>query len=72
MKNDPLALAKKRSILGYLRSKGYSPAKKGKGYLMMSPFKEERNPSFFIYESQGKFIDYSTGEMGDIIDLVML
>jgi len=66
-----LALAKQKSIVSFLRRQGLHVERKGRIYTMKSPFTDETNPSFVIYESNGKFIDYSSDKAGDIIDLVM-
>lgn len=63
--------AKKKSIVDYLRRQGYHPTRKGRVYSMLSPFSDESRPSFMVYENSCRFVDYSTGEMGDIIDLII-
>jgi hypothetical protein len=35
-----------------------------------SPFREDRNPSFSIYDGGRKWKDYATGEGGDAVDFV--
>jgi hypothetical protein len=65
-------IAKRKSILGYVRKKGFNPIQYGRMWKMKSPFNEESNPSFVIYENSGRFADYSADQQGDIIDLAML
>lgn len=54
-----------------------SPYTKGrvlkKGQKILSPLRPEKNPSFNIYESKGRwyFKDFG-GEQGDVIKLVMI
>lgn len=66
-----LNAAKKISFEDYLQSRGLFPAKKGYGKLWYySPFNEEKTPSFCLYESKNRFIDYSSGNKGDIVDFI--
>lgn len=43
----------------------------GRLFKGLSPFKNERTPSFFIYPDSQIFVDYSSGEKGDVISFVM-
>ena len=47
---------------------------KGGQYCCLSPFKEERNPSFFVREVEGHWLfkDFSSGHGGSLIDFVLL
>jgi hypothetical protein len=38
----------------------------------LSPFREERSPSFSIYRDDMRWKDFGTGEGGDVIDLVQM
>lgn len=61
--------AKDVSIESYINRK---PVKRKNGYgLYISPFRDERNPSFKINYDKNLWYDYGTGEGGSVIDLVM-
>src|ERR1700682_1845025 len=36
----------------------------------LSPFKQERTPSFFVNDHKGSWFDFSSGQNGDIFKLV--
>src|SRR5260221_9432583 len=38
----------------------------------LSPFKQEKTPSFFVNDHKGSWFDFSSGENGDIFKFVML
>jgi DNA primase len=38
----------------------------------LSPFKQERTPSFFVNDHKGSWFDFSWGQNGDIFKFVML
>jgi DNA primase len=38
----------------------------------LSPFKQERTPSFFVNDHKGSWFDFSSGQNGDIFTFVML
>src|SRR4026209_3063877 len=38
----------------------------------LSPFKQERTPSFFVNDHKGSWFDFSSGQNGDILKFVML
>ncbi len=38
----------------------------------LSPFKQERTPSFFVNDHKGSWFDFSSGQNGDIFKFVML
>lgn len=63
---------KKLSITEYLKGRGLYPAEReGKKLTSFSsPFSSDSSPSFYVYEDQNTFHDYSTGYGGDIISLV--
>lgn len=59
-------------ITDYLYSKGIQPTKiKGIDYWYISPYREERRPSFKVNDDLNVWYDYGTGEGGNIIDLIM-
>lgn len=42
---------------------------RGRCYMVCSPFRQERTPSFAVYIKDGGYHDYGGGHHGDIIDL---
>lgn len=42
---------------------------KGKWYMVCSPFRQERTPSFGVSLDDGGFYDFGSGERGDMLDL---
>src|SRR6516164_3849612 len=38
----------------------------------LSPFKQEKTPSFFVNDQKGSWFDFSSGQDGDIFKFVML
>lgn len=64
--------AKKISIISYLKSCGFEPEKNafGKSYYL-SPFRSENGPSFKVDLNKNVWIDYGSGQGGNIIDLCM-
>lgn len=64
--------ARKRSITAYMESIGHVKKKCSRKYsFFSSPFTDDRDPSFCIDESRNRFMDYSSGKKGSILDLVM-
>lgn len=60
------------SIKDFLRSQGIHPVKEYSGYGMyLSPYRNERHPSFKVEYNDNLWIDFGTHEGGSIIDLVM-
>lgn len=53
---------------------GYSSGQEQGQYCCLSPFKEERNPSFFVREvdSHWLFKDFCSGHGGSLIDFILL
>ena len=45
--------------------------KRGKEYLGLSPFKNEKTPSFTVSDEKGFYHCFSTGEHGNIFDFLM-
>lgn len=61
--------AKEISIEDYLEKRGFTITSKGRLKYCLSPFSEERTPSFCIYPTN-TFYDWANGIGGDIIKLV--
>src|SRR6516225_1482117 len=38
----------------------------------LSPFKEEKTPSFFVNDQKGSWFDFSSGQNGDVFKFLML
>lgn len=67
---SPLAMAKERlDIYDLWQHYGFSeqPSQNCR-----SPFREDRNPSFSVYDSGRKWKDHSTGEQGSLVEFVAL
>ncbi|MGI9627239.1 MAG: DNA primase [Longimicrobiales bacterium] len=45
--------------------------KAGKDYKGLSPFQDERTPSFYVVPAKGFFHDFSSGESGDVFSFLM-
>lgn len=59
-------------ITDYLYNKGIQPKQiKGTDYWYISPYREERTPSFKVNNDLNVWYDYGTGQGGNIIDLIM-
>lgn len=59
-------------ITDYLYNKGILPKQiKGSDYWYISPYREERTPSFKVNNDLNIWYDYGTGQGGNIIDLIM-
>lgn len=59
-------------ITHYLYNKGIQPKKiKAADYWYISPYREEKTPSFKVNNDLNVWYDYGTGEGGNIIDLIM-
>ena len=76
MENALILQAKQVSIPAYLYKRNILPAAIGRGnvndYAYYSPFSDENTPSFFVNSRKNVFTDYSSGEKGDAIRLVLL
>lgn len=60
------------SVRDYLYNKGIQPKQiKGADYWYISPYREERTPSFKVNNDLNVWYDYGTGQGGNIIDLIM-
>jgi hypothetical protein len=68
--SDRITEAKSRLTiieLGAISFPGWRPGRSCK-----SPFREDRNPSFSVYDDGRAFKDFATGEAGDAIDFLAL
>ena len=45
--------------------------KRGKEFIGLSPFKNEKTPSFTVNDDKGFYHCFSTGEHGNIFDFIM-
>ncbi len=45
--------------------------KEGREWRGLSPFTNEKTPSFYVNDDKGKFFDFSSGKSGDIIGFLM-
>src|ERR1700687_4239920 len=45
--------------------------KRGREWVGLSPFNQERTPSFTVNDQKGFFHDFSSGKHGNIFDFVM-
>ena len=52
-------------------SKSVNLKKRGKEYVGLSPFKNEKTPSFTVNDEKGFYHCFSTSEHGNIFDFVM-
>ena len=52
-------------------SKTVNLKKRGKEFIGLSPFKNEKTPSFTINDEKGFYHCFSTGEHGNIFDFIM-
>lgn len=63
--------ANKIGIDGFLSSIGIQPKKRTrKGFMYCSPFRNEKEASFIVFQADNHWYDYGTGENGSLIDLV--
>src|SRR6195952_2729048 len=52
-------------------SKRVKLKKSGREWKGLSPFQQEKSPSFFVNDQKGFYHDFSSGKHGDIISFVM-
>ena len=52
-------------------SKSVNLKKRGKEYVGLSPFKNEKTPSFTVNDEKGFYHCFSTSEHGNIFDFIM-
>ena len=62
---------KSRLKVSTVVSKYVSVKKKGKEFVGLSPFKNEKTPSFTINDEKGFYHCFSTGEHGNIFDFLL-
>lgn len=68
-----IAEARKIDMVDYLSSLSFRPIKtKGDDYWYISPFRQERTPSFKINRRSNIWYDHGSGEGGNIIDFGIL
>ena len=61
--------AKQLDLVDYLASLGHQPAKvRNQDYWYLSPFREEKTPSFKVNRPLNVWYDHGTGKGGDLID----
>jgi hypothetical protein len=61
--------AKQLDLVDYLASLGHQPEKvRNQGYWYLSPFREEKTPSFKVNRPLNVWYDHGTGKGGDLID----
>ena len=65
---SPIEVAKEQLSITQLWAMLNLPGKPGRS--CNSPFREDRNPSFSIYDGGRKWKDHATGEGGDAVDFV--
>ena len=71
--NDITQLKSKFPIVEYLSQLGITPVCKKSSYaLYHAPYRVDRNPSCIVYRNTNTFLDLSTRQKGDIIELVKL
>lgn len=63
--------ANKMSIAGFLLSKGFNPADHDESsFLYLSPFRNEKTPSFKVDRFKNVWYDFGTGTGGRLVDLI--
>ncbi|MBN9386298.1 MAG: toprim domain-containing protein [Chitinophagaceae bacterium] len=73
MKKMSCAQAKELDLVDYLASLGHEPAKvRNQDYWYLSPFREEKTPSFKVSRSLKVWYDHGTGQGGDLVDFGIL
>lgn len=71
--NDINQLKSKFPIVEYLTQLGISPVCKKSSYaLYHAPYRIDKNPSCIVYTNTNTFLDLSTRQKGDIIEMVKL
>ena len=71
--NDINLLKSKFPIVEYLAQLGITPVCKKSSYaLYHAPYRVDRNPSCIVYRNSNTFLDLSTRQKGDIIELAKL
>lgn len=75
MKYDPDQIRRDNPLVEYAQSRGIVLKRSGREWVGLSPFTQERTASFTIYPGKRgaqQFHCFSTGETGDVIDLVRI
>ena len=67
---SPLQAAKERLTIPQLWAMLNLPGKPGRS--CRSPFREDKNPSFAIFDEDRRFYDHATGQGGDVVDFIAL
>ena len=67
---EKLDIAKRVPIVDVLSIKGVKCKRRGRHMFCSSIFSSDTVPSMCIYTDTNRFVDYSTGEKGDVIDLI--
>jgi len=59
-------------MVDYLNSLGHQPKKiKGRDYWYLSPFREEKDPSFKVERNKNIWYDHGPGKGGKLVDFIM-
>lgn len=59
------------SIVDFLSGAGHKPTTtRDRAYVYLSPFRNEKTASFFVYPDQNRWHDFGTGSGGKLVDLV--
>ena len=73
MKKLTCAAAKELDLVDYLASLGHEPTKvRNQEYWYLSPFREEKTPSFKVSRSLKVWYDHGAGQGGDLVDFGIL
>ncbi len=68
---EQIQKAKQVSIITYLQNRGQAIAYDRGGYVLMSsPLREDSKPSFKVDKELNHWIDFGTGEDGDVVELM--
>ena len=59
-----------RDVQGFCMKHLPRGKRKGDWWLISSPFRADKNPSFVVHLENGRWKDLSTGERGDLVDLL--
>lgn len=62
----------KPDLLTTIENEHIEVKKSGNRYVTLSPFRNERHPSFFIYPDTQRWYDFGMGRGGDVIDFISL
>jgi DNA primase len=63
---------KARLPVSQVVSRKVSLKKAGREFRGLSPFKNEKTPSFFVNDQKGSWFDFASGQNGDIFKFIML